>query len=573
VITCNRCGTVNAAGMLNCQVCGTPLASKIENELSARGQNQPVLPAWLETLRAGDRPAAPANTYIEPGFSAADLLDEGTLPSWMRSGRVDQQESVSSMQGAADTFTGNPYVQNNFSQSGAQPALRPSAQPGPNTGDEGLPPRAIAANSLIDEKSLPSWMQKESKNASQEQPNNISAASLLQPDALPEWMRSISAQQEAPARTDSQRFAAFGPPSPLAPSPMQPPAKPETPTRVPQQGLNAGDLIDPQALPTWMSQENNKGNIPSQSAQSGVPASSLLDSDALPPWLRQGGQNQTRMSDNPAAANPPQRLSSGANYWPPAPSHIQPSAQGQTGSISASSFIDANALPEWMRSANGSGQQTGAPGPGHAGAYGNPQPRVDNMRVPSRPRNELNPTDNSEMAANVFASMLGVASSSPQYPGQPGSSPLPPQAQQGGAYAPPPQMPQGGQSFSAPNGMNSGIYNQIPATPPVNAAQSSPVSPGYGSTGGYQSGSYQGNLSGAYPAGMPQNVNPYGNPASPMSQNVNPYGNPAGGPTAYAGGAAGAGPIFPSMPDVGEQKSAKPAKRGIFEALRDLLFR
>ncbi len=93
MIKCNRCGSTNPASELNCQVCGTPLASKNESELSPRmvsQQNQPPLPAWLETLRAGEHSAAPGDAASSPGFSAADLLDEGTLPSWMRSGQHDQ---------------------------------------------------------------------------------------------------------------------------------------------------------------------------------------------------------------------------------------------------------------------------------------------------------------------------------------------------------------------------------------------------------------------------------------------------------------------------------------------------
>jgi hypothetical protein len=139
VITCNRCGSMNPAGILNCQMCGTPLAVKIENEMSPRtaAQNQPPLPAWLETLRAGERPSA--NVPAGNSFSAADLLDEGTLPSWMRSGRTEAEEDAPAA--LSDSFSSD-----SFAQSAPQVTLRPSSQSGPNTGDDNLPIRSLMKN-------------------------------------------------------------------------------------------------------------------------------------------------------------------------------------------------------------------------------------------------------------------------------------------------------------------------------------------------------------------------------------------------------------------------------------------
>ena len=91
-----------------------------------------------------------------------------------------------------------------------------------------------------------------------------------------------------------------------------------------------------------------------------------------------------------------------------------------------------NALPDWLRAAQDQGieQQSGMPpiGLAHAGNVDNvgtrsnmPQPpRTENMRVPSRPRSEMAPHEQSEVAAaNVFSSMLGVASAVPSFPSQP----------------------------------------------------------------------------------------------------------------------------------------------------------
>ena len=86
-----------------------------------------------------------------------------------------------------------------------------------------------------------------------------------------------------------------------------------------------------------------------------------------------------------------------------------------------------DALPDWLRPAedqlqNGAflpEQQWMAENVGQApfGVHGTPG-RPDNMRVPSRPRGEIGSHEESEVAANVFASMLGVASAAPYFPEQ-----------------------------------------------------------------------------------------------------------------------------------------------------------
>ncbi|HTK07774.1 MAG TPA: hypothetical protein VL485_11440 [Ktedonobacteraceae bacterium] len=629
--------------------------SKIENELSPRtaAQSQPPLPAWLETLRAGERPASPANVPTGNSFSAADLLDEGTLPSWMRSGRNESEGNAPAT--AADAFSPDP-----FSQNAPQISLRQSSQPGPNTGDDILPPRGLAANSLIDEKALPSWMQ-ENKTSQTEPPSSISAASLLQPDALPEWMRNMQPQQTPPSAQGSGPFARQTPPpaqgsgpfsqqTPASPRAAVPPSKPEVspaalapqgfsagalvdpqslpswmsqqgnqqnapgtpsngvqpgqtgfsagalvdpqslpswmsqqgnqqnaPSTTPssgvqpgQTGFSAGALVDPQSLPSWMSQQGNQQNAPStpsnsvQPGQAGFSAASLLDADALPSWLQGqgqgGGQSQQRPNPNPpspAGSAPSRPQPAAQNSWPPAPSPIQtPPAQPFTAGIAASSFIDMNSLPEWMRSEGGAGQQTGMAGAGRPGFSG--PPRVENVRVPSRPRTELAAADTSEAAANVFASMLGVASSTPQYPAQPASSPLPPQ---GGQYTPP-QMPQGAQSpMASATGMNSGSYGQPPATPMNSAPLPSPAPSPYGAPGGYQNGVYKGNTPGSYSPGAPQGTGPFNNTPGANA----PYGS-----TAYPGNVPGAGSASPGAAEA--QRTAKPAKRSFFDSLRDLFF-
>jgi hypothetical protein len=385
----------------------------------------------------------------------------------------------------------------------------------------------------------------------------LSAGDLVDPSSLPAWM-------------SQQDNKADGADAPGAPNSTQPA----------QQGLSAASLLDPSSLPAWMSQQDNKADgagapgapNSTQPGQTGLAAASLLDPNSLPPWLRkeQNQQNQQQSSPmSPVAGNPPWPQTTGQHSWPPAPSPIQtPPASSPASGIAASSFIDVNALPNWMRTEGGAGQQqsgsAGANRPGFAGP-----PRVENVRVPARPRNEFAAGDTNEVAANVFASMLGVASSSPQISGQPVGPSFPPQtgqsaSPQGGQYnnnLPP--LPHGSQppTTGAP-GMNPGMYGQNPAAP-LGVAQPPSAAPSpYGMPGGYPGGMHQGNTPNPYATqSAAQNTNPFAN-----RPGANPYNS-----APYPGNMPGAGSPLSGV--AGEaQKPAKPAKRGFFDALRDLFF-
>ncbi|MDQ2713565.1 MAG: hypothetical protein M3Z08_01510 [Chloroflexota bacterium] len=439
---------------------------------------QPELPAWLESLRASERSAAPGSG--QAGFLAADLVEEGNLPSWMRSER------------GADT------AENAFP--GAQSGWRPAPSPLPDTGNSfPLPPdQGIIAHSLIDEGSLPSWMREnqtggEVRQGDPFQPGqrSISASSLVQPDALPDWMKSLQPQQSPapafpPAPTPS--------PSPAPPyMPLNEPGMPpymqfNEPSMPPVQSaaLSAHDLIDPQKLPAWMIGNEGSAGSPDRHDQVGLNASSLLDMHSLPPWLREG--------------------SLGQNTAPPASQvqpYVHPTPQsGLGGDLAAGSLIDMNALPEWLRASaepqSGSGQ--GMSSNQRQGPYGAP-PRVDNVRVPSRPRGEMGPHEQSEAAANVFASMLGVASAAPYVPEQPTHDAY------GRPFQPPPEQP-----TQAPLGMGLPPQGMQPlgmppqgmppmGTPPGFAGP--PPSPSYPGVGGYPMGNQPGGLP-PYQMGMSQ---------------------------------------------------------------------
>ncbi len=420
MITCSRCGKIIPGGQTSCQYCGMPVMNRSEYGSGAGKTNpdQPELPAWLQSLRAGTQP-----TYATGGntnFSASDLVEEGALPGWMQPGHPDASQGLT----------------------GPHPVLRPSSMSAPNTDGAVLPHGNMSAGSLIDEQSLPSWMR---EHAGEEQ--GMAASSLIQPDALPAWLREA---QGEPGRSQPARPAQPAPQVPLQPvqpqsppammpgppssswsgaqpgqpassqafpfqpaqgqMPPQPPQTQPPPSMFPAQGLSAQDLIDPQSLPPWLA-----GQPGAPAGGASLPASSLLDMNALPPWLRENGQG----------AQPGQVNMSGS--LPPAPSQQQPQARPAAGNLTAASFIDMDALPDWLRS-SGDGQPGAMPD-----QRGGMAPRVENVRVPGRPRGGVGPQESSAAAANVFASMLGVSSNAPMLPNQsqPGpqgqpSQPMPP---------------------------------------------------------------------------------------------------------------------------------------------------
>ena len=490
---------------------------KGESGVNARAgtQDQPALPAWLESLRAGDRPA------VEPkSFSPEDMREDGMVPSWMQPNRTHDERSS------------NPY-----------PSMRSSATPAPNTDEGYASERNISANSLIDANALPSWMQPERPQPAQQ---NIAASSLVQPEFMPDWMKTMQPSSST---------------QPSAPLPQQQKPPTQQPP-FPAQGFSAQQLIDPQALPNWMQQEGGQHfTPPTQSSmpptnqpgngaagQPGFAASSLLDMNALPSWMREGersGQDQRGPQQQAwqAPQPPPQR--GGYEQQPSwqAPQQQQPpyppvprsntSGQSQGGALSMGSLIDVNALPEWLRSAADSSQsqqgQTEHAGYRYAGPNTPPNytlpPRAENVRVPNRPRNEAGTNEGSEVAANVFSSMLGVASNAPQYPAQSQQQQGYPGYTGGQAMGNAPMPPNQGQGMQNPQGYATGQLGQ--QNYGQNVQGSYPMQPGQGN----------------YP-GMGQQLGQGNYPGQQQNQG--------------------------QMPNQGE----KPTKKGgLFEAIRNFFFR
>ena len=447
MITCNYCGKPTQDGLAHCSYCGKPL---VQTMSSGAGRvatpGQPELPAWLETLRAGEpgmTPPGGLNGNAESSYSPDDFVDESLLPSWMQAERNDVGDS-------------NP--------SGKHAAQRPASTPAPNTDGAFIPTKGMSASSFIDAQFLPSWLQEKQIATPSSPQDSISAASLVQPDALPTWMRTAPSEQ--------------------APTPQPPSQYNQYNQSAPPQAIMGNDLIDQQVLPEWLAGKNVQ---PIANGQTGFAASSLVDQDELPPWMREGNSEQRSVSAEafapPPLANPQTSMylpQQGAVQVPAQQSptgqvneHIQGPRQQQSepsapqmnmnSSLSASSFIDVNALPEWL-TAPSSGRFGATSSQEQQGAneqqrpVGMP-PRSEYVRVPSRPRNEASSSEDSTIAANAFASMLGVASAAPFFPGQQAKDASMGQGQMPAAQSlPPMQVPQG-QNMSAAHMGNASIPN------------------------------------------------------------------------------------------------------------------
>ena len=415
--TCSNCGKPIQAGMARCQYCGKPVTAT---------SGQPELPAWLETLRAGDQSTS-SSTGIggASDLSPDDFVDESLLPSWMQADRND----------AVDDNPSNAYQ------------LRRSASTSaPNTDNAFIPAKGMSASSFIDEQFLPSWLQEKQVAMPNVPQENIAASSLVQQDALPDWIKAVSPQQ-TPSVT--QPVTLYGQQDDQA-NPVRPP-----------QSIAGNDLIDQQAVPQWMGMAG-QNNVVSTNGQSGFAASSLIDKDALPPWIHEHGENGREQRNGNASSIPPfqtpqvpygqpasyqlpfgqvqahplqpSQLSQPSNVHdqmqapPPQQRPNEQQAASAHQSLSASSFIDVDSLPDWLRSPgdirpgatptpSSSPMQKGGVDHPRQATFGVP-PRSEYVRVPSRPRNEPGSYEESAVAANAFASMLGVASAAPFFPGQ-----------------------------------------------------------------------------------------------------------------------------------------------------------
>jgi len=463
--------------MITCKSCGEPVQTGLTN------CQRCGMPLYSDNQRE-----------MEPH---KDFRGQTELPTWLESLRVNERssspvsdQSQFSMSDLINEEALPSWMRPENAEmmekgnSGQHPALRPASMWAPHTDEGNIPPEGFPARSLIDEQSLPSWVHSSTgpMPVTPDSQKNFSAASLIQPDDLPDWMKSL----------------------PQSPQPI-----------VPQNNV-WGDAQSSASQVRGNSYTPDpaytNSHLPPQSFQnepSGLNASSLLDTNSLPTWLREGDQIQTHGSSQ--------------------------SGQASTGNsgLAGSSFIDANAVPDWLRSFEDQ-QQTNMQSMGNMRPHpSGTAPRVENVRVPSRPRADMVPQEQSEVAANVFSSMLGVASSAPYFPSTGTGSQWHAPSQEATF---PPQGLQSGQP-QPPAGMQWNV-------PPVQTPGMAGIPPAQG----YNPASYQGGQQVAYPVGG--NVGYSGIPQQPQQP-----------------------PNGPGMPLTGQQfntneSSSKPAKRGFLDTIR-----
>ncbi len=364
-------------------------------------------PVWLRQLQSqqqsnaapgGPPPGGQPATFQAPGsaqgfgpprqgrtFAAANLLSDDSLPEWLRAAPPVQPASARPFPQAQPPqgWWGAPDPAQ-FPQSGSlgQPQANAFAQP------QVGPLRARMSGPL--------------------QPGTPASA-LFDESALPDWLRQSSAEQDfaqqqtayQPAPGAQPRYGAPGMGAPYAPqsgyaayqaaaAQQRPQAFPSieqagafgAPDRPPSGVLSGPALIDPSALPSWLGgQPAAPRNAAPQSG--GMAAHALIDEAALPAWLR--AEPQAPASPPPAGpapigsghlrpwaapspddepmpswlhqvytdANVPRTGTSpmSADPWAPAPPVApQPDVRGQAGTMSASTFMDEAALPDWLRS-------------------------------------------------------------------------------------------------------------------------------------------------------------------------------------------------------------------------------
>lgn len=630
MIKCNRCGNMNIAGAVHCQSCGSALSGV---DASGSGSNmmsqeQSALPAWLGSLRVGERASRPATN--SPTFSPTNIIEEGSLPSWMHTQR-DETQNV--------TGANRPV------------SLRSSSLPAPSTDGAAFSATSFAAQSLIDEQSLPSWMQEGGAPTSLPPEGGISAGNLVDKDSVPDWMKSLQQQQSvvpglgqpkqaastettvkkvesvSPSPSPASGFAArdlvdqqslpswmtqLGNQNPATSASrdqlMQPESfsksavnEPPPPIQPGQNGFAARDLIDQQSLPSWMLPQsgqnvaapiNREQEKQSNQPVTGLPASSLLDMNALPSWL---AENRQAQAISPAHSQPPPSMASSSQprpvQEPAVPGSAADFSSVQGGRLAVSSVIDMNALPDWLRSSGGQQSASEMSSQSYSAPYAGP-PRVESVRVPSRPRGEISSSETSEMAASVFTSMLGVASAAPNFPAPAGV----PYQQQPGQLSYTEQMSlsgvsgiagipgQAGTSIAGIGNPSGASMAGIAGRPGAQSMAGIPGGPGAQSMAGISGGPEAQSMAGI--AGRPGTQSMAGIPGRPGAQSMagipggpgaqsivgiagrpgtqgmagNAYRNPTGGLT---------GPSTLGTAD--EEKNTK--KRGLFGALLDWLSR
>jgi hypothetical protein len=392
---------------------GSAESGKKPDSVAARDKttdaaDEEKLPEWLRQVYSEaqvpplSQDAPSAGSSQQPTLSAAELLDEQSVPAWIR-----EAPQTSPLPKREDIPSSTPPAQGQ-----AGPGSRAGASQSPPDPSGGPGGKALSVNALIDEANLPEWLRKiDSESASLSAPQAaapsgleagaqqrggasgvFSAAELINTQALPAWLKtqgtsntlekaSGSAEPAGPSGSTSSVFSA----AELVDTQALPAwLKTEAPKAEPEKAadatgqsgssdspsdiFSAAELIDTQSLPAWLKAEEAKAGPekqtsstesagPSGSTSSVLSAAELVDTQALPAWLK--------AQEPGAEPSPSTSGGSGALESKPAgSSKISPMPAGfsgqRSGVFSAAALVDTQALPAWLKSGtagSGAGSQ------------------------------------------------------------------------------------------------------------------------------------------------------------------------------------------------------------------------
>ena len=366
--TCPRCGQPLRAPVAACPRCGLRFAPPAQPPQSAQngyagydgyhGANgfdntfdngfDDATPAWMQQARpqpspyaqaplqpyapapqapqqppAYGQPAMPAPPNVRPGFSMNELVSEEALPDWLRQASADSAQPTQRQPVPGSPGYGAPPYPPASPPANplANAPAYPVAYPPANAPAYGGYAAASAEEASFGRPDASAFPGIESAGSYQAPPGDgggLSAGSLLDPNALPGWLSG----QQGQAASASMRSG---------------------------EGMRAQSLIDDAALPEWMRNEANGSTGNGNGA--GIAGASALAQPALPPAVPAWGAAPAAAPVYPPSpAAPIAPMMPGAGAFPPA------QLNGQQG-FSARDLVDPNAMPSWAQP-----EQSGQPG-------------------------------------------------------------------------------------------------------------------------------------------------------------------------------------------------------------------
>lgn len=311
-----------------------------------------ALPGWLAG-QPNQPPAVSGGLANGDGMSAHSLIDEAALPQWLRAqpavaapARAMPHPPVSpaapvapwSAPATADeplpTWLNQVYVEANVPR--VEPARIPSGwlapqppTPSPSDRYAGASGGGLSASAFVDETALPEWLKSQGGVPAQgsAHPSQVLAGSYA----------------AAASANESRDFGAYAPQGAQAAQAARP--EEDSPAR-----FSVSDLIDPEALPSWVSGQSPAANPAWTSNQ---PATRAAGSSTLRPGSGQelptGAATDGGGWDEPNVPGWMRTLGEEGGGQPSASYQSVPSPRGQSDDLGRGSHMDPSASATWRR--------------------------------------------------------------------------------------------------------------------------------------------------------------------------------------------------------------------------------